>query len=209
MMRKPGTAVAILSILGVLALGSAGVVLAVPRMEPAGPATDTLRPAIDEVLRVLTDPGLSGTGRKAQRKAAMRAVMERTIDFPDAARRALAVHWAARTPEERTEFVRLFEDLVIASYTTQLDGYGVERVVFVGESHDEDLVTVHTRADSRQRVSVPIDYRMHRREGRWLVYDVLVEGVSLVGNYRAQFNTVIRTQSYAELVHRMKAQAAG
>jgi phospholipid transport system substrate-binding protein len=209
MMRKPGTAVAILAILGILALGSAGVVLAVPRMEPAGPATDTLRPAIDEVLRVLTDPGLSGTGRKAQRKAAMRAVMERTIDFPDAARRALAVHWAARTPEERTEFVRLFEDLVIASYTTQLDGYGVERVVFVGESHDEDLVTVHTRADSRQRVSVPIDYRMHRREGRWLVYDVLVEGVSLVGNYRAQFNTVIRTQSYAELVHRMKAQAAG
>jgi phospholipid transport system substrate-binding protein len=171
---------------------------------PPGSASDALRPAVDRVLGVLTDPALAGEERRAPRRAALRAAMEGAIDFPDAARRALAVHWAARTPEERVEFVALFENLVLDWYAVQLDTYGVERVVFVGETLDEDRVTVHTRGDSRQRRSVAVDYRMHRRDGRWLVYDVLVEGVSLVANYREQFNTVIRTKSYAELVRRLK-----
>ena len=172
-------------------------------------ATQALQPTIDGVLTVLADPALAGAARAPQRQAALRKVMEPAIDFPDAARRALAVHWAARTAGERAEFVGLFTDLVMESYAAQLDGYGILGVVFVGESVDEDLVTVHTRVDNRHRPSVSIDYRMHRRDSRWLVYDVLVEGVSLVGNYRAQFNTVIRTKSYAELVRRMKTHSAG
>jgi phospholipid transport system substrate-binding protein len=197
-----------LVMLGVVALGEASPV---PFASAAavGSATDDLRPAVEQVLHVLADPRLAGTEKKAQRLVALRTVMERTIDFPDAARRALAVHWAARTPEERDEFIGLFTDLVMESYALHLDGYGVERVVFVGESADEDVVTVHTRVDGGQRVAVPVDYRMHRRDSRWLVYDVLVEGVSLVGNYRAQFNTVIRTKSYAELIRRMKTHGAG
>jgi phospholipid transport system substrate-binding protein len=171
---------------------------------PPGAASDALRPAVDRVLGVLDDPAFAGEERRAPRRAALRAAMEGAIDFPDATRRALAVHWAARTSEERAEFVALFENLVLDWYAVQLDTYGVERVVFVGETLDEDRVTVHTRGDSRQRRSVAVDYRMHRRDGRWLVYDVLVEGVSLVANYREQFNTVIRTKSYAELVRRLK-----
>jgi phospholipid transport system substrate-binding protein len=172
-------------------------------------ATQALQPTIDGVLRVLADPALAGTARASQRQAALRKVMEPAIDFPDAARRALAVHWAPRTAAERAEFVGLFTDLVMESYAAQLEGSGILGVAFVGESADEDLVTVHTRVDNRQRPSVSVDYRMHRRDSRSLVYDVLVEGVSLVGNYRAQFNTVIRTKSYAELVRRMKTHSAG
>lgn len=199
-MRRWGIALAVLGVLGLATLA---------RAVTAGPATEDLRPAVERVLNVLTDPRLTGPEKKAQRLAALGMVMEHAIDFPDAARRALAVHWAARTPAERDEFIGLFKDLVIESYAVQLDGYEVERVVFVGEVPDEDVVTVQTRVDSRQRVSVSVDYRMHRRDSRWLVYDVLVEGVSLVGNYRAQFNTVIRTKSYAELVRRMKLHGAG
>ena len=197
-----------LVMLGVVALGGSGP-LPFAGAATVGSATDDLRPAVEQVLHVLADPRLAGPEKKAERLAALRKVMERTIDFPDAARRALAVHWPARTSEERDEFIGLFTDLVIESYAVQLDGDGIERVVFVGESADEDVVTVHTRVDSGQRVSVPVDYRMHRRDSRWLVYDVLVEGVSLVGNYRAQFNTVIRTKSYAELIRRMKTRGAG
>src|SRR5687767_8376142 len=90
----------------------------------AGPATEALRPAVEQVLRVLADPALSGPDRKAQRQAALRPVMERAIDFPDAARRALALHWAARTAEERDEFIGLFTDLIIDSYAVQLGGHG-------------------------------------------------------------------------------------
>jgi phospholipid transport system substrate-binding protein len=172
-------------------------------------ATQALQPTIDGVLRVLADPALAGEARASQKRAALRKVMEPAIDFPDAARRALAVHWAPRTAAERAEFVGLFTDLVMESYAAQLEGSGIVAVVFVGESSDDELVTVHTRVENRQRPSVAVDYRMHRRDSRWLVYDVLVEGVSLVGNYRAQFNTVIRTKSYAELIRRMKTHSAG
>jgi phospholipid transport system substrate-binding protein len=198
----------LLAALGVVALATSALPRSDARAAAVGSASDDLRPAVEQAVHVLTDPGLAGPERKARRQAALGKVMEGAIDFPEAARRALGVHWAARTPAERDEFVRLFKNLVIESYTVQLDGVGVERVVFLGESSDDGAVTVHTRADSRQqRPSVPIDYRMHRRDSQWLVYDVLVEGVSLVGNYRAQFNTVIRTKSYAELLRRMRAHA--
>jgi phospholipid transport system substrate-binding protein len=172
-------------------------------------ATDDLHASVEGVLHVLRDPRLAGSDKKGDRQAALRKVMERTIDFPDAARRALAVHWAARTPAERDEFIGLFRELVLASYAAQLDGYRVDRVIFVSEVADDDAVTVHTRVEAAQRAPVAIDYRLHRRNARWLVYDVLVEGVSLVANYRAQFNSVIRTKSYSELIRRMKAQVEG
>jgi phospholipid transport system substrate-binding protein len=172
-------------------------------------ATQALQPVIDGVLSVLADPALSGPTKTAERRAALRSITEPLIDFADAARRALSVHWTPRTPAERDEFVGLFRDLVMESHAARLEAYGIVRVVVVGESSDEELVTVHTRVDSRQRTSVAMDYRMHRRDGRWLVYDVLVEGVSLVGNYREQFNAVIRTKSYAELIRRMKTHGSG
>jgi phospholipid transport system substrate-binding protein len=135
--------------------------------------------------------------------------MERVIDFPDAARRALGVHWRARTEAERREFIALFEDIVTYSYIVNLEAYGGETVVFLGESADDGAVTVLTKIENRRGVVTPVAYRTHERDAHWLVYDVLVEGVSLVGNYRAQFSSIIQTSSYAELVRRLRARAAG
>ena len=184
------------------------LMVAWPNFGYAAGAVDELRPAIDKVLRILADPELKGEERTRERRAALRAAMEKAIDFPEAARRALALHWRTRTDGERDEFVTLFKNLVVHSYIRLMEPYAGESVQIVGETPSEGTTTVLTRVHRRQGEPVPVDYRMHPRGNRWLIYDVIVEGVSLVGNYRGQFNTIIQTSSYEELVRRIRARVA-
>jgi phospholipid transport system substrate-binding protein len=192
-------------IVAVVAVALVGVL---PASVLAGAATDELRPSIDKVLRILDDPELKGEAKTGARRAELRSVMESAIDFPEAARRALATHWRTRTDAEREEFTLLFKDLVTYSYIRLMEPHAGETVQIVGEAHADGTTTVLTRIQRRQGEPVPVDYRMHLRGSRWLIYDVLVEGVSLVGNYRVQFNTIIQTGSYPELVRRMRARVA-
>ena len=102
----------------------------------------------------------------------------------------------------------LFKDLVIHSYIRLIEPYAGETVQIAGESPSEGMTTVLTRIHRRQGEPVPVDYRMHLRGTRWLIYDVIFEGVSLVRNYRGQFNTIIQTSSYDELVRRIRTRMA-
>lgn len=172
----------------------------------AGAATDHLRPAVEQVFRILDDPRLKGPAMRQERRAAIRRVMDGVIDFPDAARRALGPYWRERSETERTEFVALFRELVTYSYIRRIELYTGEEVIYLAESTDDGSATVRTKIVSRQRPDLPVDYRMHRLDGRWLVYDVLVEGASLIANYRAQFHTIIQTSSYTELIRRIKSR---
>src|SRR5690242_6416660 len=164
-----------------------GILATAPTEVPAGGPTDILRPAIDRVLHILADPALKGAEHVPERRGALQAVMEGVIDFPDSARRALGVHWQGRTEAERDDFVALFTDLVTYSYIVTMEGYAGQSVVFVSETESDGVMTVLTKVQNTQGTSVPIEYRMHQRSGQWLVYDVIVEGVSLVANYRTQF----------------------
>jgi phospholipid transport system substrate-binding protein len=110
--------------------------------------------------------------------------------------------------KDRQEFTRLFTDLIERAYISKIERYSGERITYAGESVDAGLATVRTRFVTKQGTEVPVDYRMHERGDRWLVYDVSVEGVSLVNNYRTQFDKIIQSSSYAELVRRMKAADA-
>lgn len=172
----------------------------------AGPVTEQLRRSIDRVMAILADPALQGDAKKAPRRAALRRTMEEAIDFEDAAKRALAIHWSPRTEAERTEFVGLFKDLVTYSYVLRIEPYGGETVVWLGESVEGDHATVRTKIQPKQGEDIAVDYRLHRRDERWLVYDVSIGGVSLIANYRTQFNTIIQTSSYAELLTRIRAR---
>ena len=127
-------------------------------------------------------------------------------DLRTLARRALGIHWAARSRDERTRFVTLFTDLVTESYIRQFEPYAGQKIHLLGEHAVDGTVTVVTKVEQRKGSAIPVDYRMHPLGSRWLVYDVIVEGVSLVANYRAQFNTVIQTSSYAELVRRLETR---
>jgi phospholipid transport system substrate-binding protein len=172
----------------------------------AGAPTDQLKAQIDRTVKILDDPELKKSGRQRDRRAAVRQVANEIFDFSETAKRSLARHWAARSQAEREEFVQLFGDLLERSYISKIELYGGEKIKFVGEVTDPDGAIVRTRLVTKQDTEIPIDYRMHARGDKWLVYDVLIEGVSLISNYRTQFNKIITTSSYQELVRKMKSK---
>src|SRR5438876_1995376 len=185
------------AVLALLVIGGASGAL-------AGPATDRLKPEIDRVIATLEDPALKGAGKAGERRQVIRSVTDGVFDWKEMARRARGKHWAGRTPAEQQEFVALFRDLLERAYVTKIETYAGEPIAYVGESVDGDQATVRTKITTKQNQEVPIDYRMLR----WRVYDVLVEGVSLVGNYRTQFDGIIKASSYEELVKKLKARAS-
>ena len=172
----------------------------------AGVPTDQLRQRVDEVVRVLEDP--SNKGKPAQRRAAVRKISEEIFDYPDTARRTLGPHWTARTPEEQREFVQLFADLLDRAYFSKIDSYQGEKVRYGAETINGNEAIVKTMIVTRAGAEVPVDYRMHLADGRWLVYDVNIEGISLVANYRTQFNKIVQTESYQTLVQKLRAKDA-
>ncbi len=174
----------------------------------AGAPTDQLKLQIDRVLKVLEDPELKREGQVRERRAAVRRIANDIFDFGETARRSLARHWAPRTPAEREEFVALFADLLERSYISRIELYGGEKISYAGDTTDGGFAVVRTRLLTKDGTEIPVDYRMLHRGDRWLVYDVIIEGVSLVANYRAQFNKIISTSSYQELVRKMRTKEA-
>jgi phospholipid transport system substrate-binding protein len=173
----------------------------------AGPPTEQLRGGVDRVLEVLRDPELSGDTRIDQRRIAISKVAGEIFDFGDMAKRALGQHWAERTPAERGEFVRLFTDLIQRAYVGKVDQHAAAtKMTFRGETVDDAYAVVKTTIPLSNGSSMPLDYRMHNTRDHWQIYDLSIDGISLVANYRAQFNRVIRTSSYAALVTRLRSQ---
>jgi phospholipid transport system substrate-binding protein len=167
----------------------------------AGTPTDRARQYTDEVLKVLDDPGL----KPAERRAAVKKIAVEIFDVSETARRALGRHWQSRTPAEREEFVRLFADLLGQTYLPKISFYEGERVQYVAESIDGDYAVVRARV-LRRPGDIPVEARMLRRGDRWYIYDVVVEGISLVNNYRSQFDKIIQTASFPELIQRLRAR---
>jgi len=173
----------------------------------AGAPTEQLRTQIDRVIKVLEDPELAKEARMGERRTVIRRVANDIFDFSETTRRSLGPHWQARTPQEREEVTRLYADLLERSYIGKIEMYSGEKIQFLGDTIDGDQATVRTRLVTRQGTDIPVDYRMHRVPGdRWLTYDVSIEGVSLVANYRAQFNKIIQTSGYTSLVKKLTAK---
>src|SRR5262245_57821186 len=174
----------------------------------AGQPTDLLRTQIDRVLRTLDDPELKKEGRARERRVAVRKIAEDIFDYNETAKRSLGRHWQSRTPAERKEFVDLFANLLERSYLSKIELYNGEKIAFLGDTIEGDQALVRTKVVTRQGTEVPVDYRMFLQGSRWLVYDIVIEGVSLIANYRTQFNKIIQTSSYQELVRKMKTKQA-
>ena len=172
----------------------------------AGVPSDQLRSQIDRVLKTLDDPELKKEGKERDRRAAVRKIANDIFDFGETARRSLGRHWQPRTAAERDEFVQLFADLLERSYISKVELYGGEKIQYLGDTIEGEQARVQTKLVTKGGSDIPIEYRMHRKGDRWLVYDVIIEGVSLIANYRTQFNKIIQTASYQELVKKMKAK---
>lgn len=175
----------------------------------AGPPTDQLREAIDRVIKVLRDPELKGDQNRDQRRTAIALAARAIFDFGEMARRSLARHWEKRTPAEQEEFVHTFTALIQRSYISKVDQDDAARTItYLGETVDADHAVVQTTVSLNNGRELAVDYRMHNPGDHWRVYDLSVDRISMVSNYRAQFNKVIRSSSYEALVARIKSNQA-
>jgi phospholipid transport system substrate-binding protein len=180
---------------------------------PVPSPREIVQNAVDRVVLAVERAEMESSSA-SQRQALQRRRLEirRTagelFDFDEVARRALSRHWSARSPEEQVEFVRLFTDLLERSYIGRIESYAGERIVYVGESVDGGFAIVRSKVVTSRRGETPLDYRLHLRDGRWKVYDVLIDHVSFVATYRSEFSRIIQKESYAALLERLRKQSA-
>jgi phospholipid transport system substrate-binding protein len=172
----------------------------------AGEAMDQVRVSVDQVLNILRSKEMAKKGKEAERRAALRKTISARFDFEEMAKRSLATHWRVRTPEEKKEFVALYTDLLERSYVNKIESYEDETIVYTDETLDGEYALVKTKIVTKRNTQIPIDYRLKKENSQWYAYDVIIEGVSLVNNYRTQFNNIIRQNSYEALIKRMKSK---
>jgi len=168
----------------------------------AGAPTDQLRTYTDQILKVLENPGLS----LPEKRAAVRKLASEVFDTMETAQRVLGQHWQQRTQVEREDFAKLFANLLEQTYISRIDEYGGERLAYVSEQVTGDKAVVRARIITNKGTEVPVESRLLLKGDRWLTYDILVENLSLISNYRSQFDRVIRQQGYPELVRRLQAR---
>lgn len=176
----------------------------IPTTAQADEPVTLIKQTINEVIDTLKDEELKKPDKGADRRAALRKAIGERFDFEEMAKRSLALHWKKRTPEERQEFVPLYSDLLERSYVNKIESYTDEQILYTDETIDDGYAVVKTKIITKRNVEIPIEYRLLKKNNRWGVYDVIIEGVSLVNNYRNQFNRIIRKDSYEELFKRMK-----
>jgi len=169
----------------------------------AGTATAAIKNTIKQMFVILNDEELKAPGRAEERRQQLEKVIGNRIAYDEMARRSLGPQWAQLNEEERQEFVRLYAQLLRDTYSSRFDRYSDEKVEFLQETLQGDYAEVRTRLTS-SKFNLDVDYRMLQRAGDWRVYDIDVDGISLVHSYREQFTKIIRTYSYEELVSKLR-----
>ena len=177
--------------------------LVMPYSALASTPTEQVREKADKVLKILNDPALKNN--KEKRRDMVTNIVEEMIDWQEVGRRALAIHWRKRTPEERKEFTTLFRDLLKRTYSDKLDLYAGESIIYDSEKIEGTRAVVKTRMINKKKgEEATIEYRLIKKGDQWLGYDLVIEGISAVNNYRVQFNEVITNSSYENLIKKMK-----
>lgn len=171
--------------------------------ENAESPTETVRATLTEVFRILEDPKLKDPAQASRRRHMLEDTIARRFDYREMSKRALASHWSRLTDEERTEFVNVFKGFLSDRYASKIEGYSGEKIHYLSERLEGEYAEVRTKLIS-SKVEYPMDYRMINKAGRWYAYDIVADGVSLVRNYRSQFENILKTGSYEELVSRLK-----
>jgi phospholipid transport system substrate-binding protein len=169
----------------------------------AGTATAAIKSTIKQMFGILNDEELKTPGRAEERRQQLEKVIGNRIAYDEMAKRSLGPQWSQLNDEERQEFVRLYAQLLRDTYSSRFDHYSDERVEFLQETLQGDYAEVRTRLTS-SKFSLDVDYRMLQRAGDWRVYDIVVDGISLVHSYREQFTKIIRTYSYEELLAKLR-----
>ena len=172
----------------------------------AGVPTDQIRDTTDKIIAIVSNPELKGVEKSSERNSRIRQAVDERFDWEGISRRALARHWKKRTAEQKKKFIDLFGRLLERTYLDKVSDYSGEKVTYVGERVDGKYGVVSVKIFTAKQNEVAVDYRVRRRGEGWYIYDVSIEGVSLVNNYRVQFNNIIMKSSYERLVERLEAK---
>ena len=177
---------------------------------PVGPR-DAVEAAVARFMSIIQNDGQNGGADGAvggERSEQIRRIVREMFDFDEISRRALSRHWQALPREDQAEFVTLFRDFLERAYLTQVEAVaGSQKIAFLGESIENGSATVRSKLVTRNGGEIPLDYRLHLRDGSWRIYDVAVQGVSFITSYRTQFDRVIRAESYSSLRERLQKKA--
>lgn len=170
--------------------------------------TEAVRGTINQVIQILENKELENAAKVRERRRLLEQVIAARFDYAEMSKRTLATQWKSLTAVERDEFVELFKGFLSDRYAEKIEGYAGEQVQYLSERTEGEYAEVRTKLVS-QKVNVPVDYRLIKRAESWHAYDIVVDGISLVKNYRSQFTKIIRDSSYRELVQRLHDRAIG
>jgi phospholipid transport system substrate-binding protein len=185
---------------------------AAPAASPSVAPREVVQAAVSRVVMVLEDlrlnpPAAEPVGRVAmpdRTRTEIRRIANDLFDFEEIARRALGRYWAGRTKPEQTEFVSLFTDLLERAYIGKIESYSGEKILYTGEVVDGQYALVRSRIITRRRTETALDYRLHKPDGQWKVYDVLIDNVSFVSTYRSEFNRMLQSSTWQDLMDRLR-----
>jgi len=173
----------------------------------AGAPLDLVRTTVDRAIQILKDPKLSSPDKKQERVDRLREALAAVFDYGEMAKRALGPHWRQRTRAEQEEFVKLFRDFLERVYSDKIGLYGGEKVRFGREVMDNEFAQVESTIIQPKGEEIAVVYKLRQVNGQWKVYDAVVENISIINNYRSQFDRVISSSSYEELVKRLREKA--
>ena len=180
------------------------LLLVAPESTFAGVASDQLKQSVEKIQTILADPSLKGEANSATRRQKLKEAVNERFAFDEMAKRSLGAQWQKRSASEQQEFVRLFTDLLEGAYLSKVEEYSGEKIQFVNERQDKDFAEVNTKLINRKGEDFALDYRLVNLNGDWKVTDVVIENISLVNNYRSQFNRVLSKSSFEDLLQAMK-----
>ena len=185
--------------------------LFLPPKASASDPMDQVKQSTEEIRKIFKE--MNRPDQKEERNAKLRAIVRDRFDLEEMSKRALARYWRDRTPEQKKEFVALFSDLLeniylkkIKKHEGEVQKHENDRVLYLDERIDDSYASVRTKIITYTGKEIPVEYKLLRKDGKWKAYDVVIEGVSLIGNYRTQFNQIIRSSSYGDLIKRMRAK---
>ncbi|MDE3035536.1 MAG: ABC transporter substrate-binding protein [Nitrospirota bacterium] len=175
--------------------------------EAGGAATEAVKGTINEVIRLLEDKDLKKPERRDERRKLLERVIGERFSYEEMAKRSLAAQWPKLNDGQRQEFVGLFQSLLSRTYSDKIENYSGEPVQYINERNQEGYAEVRTKVVSG-KAEIPLDYRLMNKAGEWRVYDVVVDGISLVNNYRGQFTKIISSPGgYPELVETLRKKS--
>lgn len=169
-----------------------------------GSPTEEVKKTVDEVVHIVADKAMKKND--AKRRQALKKAISSIFDYSEMAKRSLGKYWNVRTDTERKNFTHLFATLLENSYAGKIESYNNERIVYLREIPDGDYAEVKSKVVTAARDEFSLDYRLFKHNGKWMVYDVVIEGVSLVSNYRSQFNKIISSSGYDKLVKKLQTK---